>query len=130
MHSALYKKKNIFSPLIPEIPNECLTIALVYVIHVDLKQCYIARPFLSFLLFYSSADVCEENPKWRALTDVIAEVEETNKSDSTVGKVLIAVNSSHTCNQLKSYLTRGSHSVLMQLLRKLEQPKEQVSQYN
>lgn len=80
-----------------------------------------------FICSINTAGVCEENPKWRALTDVMSEIEEANKVDSTVGKVLIAVNSSHTCNQLKNYLTRGSHSVLIQLLRKLEQPKEQVS---
>lgn len=76
--------------------------------------------------FIFVAALCEENPKWRALTDIIAEIEEANKVDSTVGKVLIAVNSTHTCNQLKDYLIKGSHSILIQLLRKLEQPKEQV----
>lgn len=73
-----------------------------------------------------AVSVCEENPKWRVVTDVLTEIEEANGADSSTGRVLIVVNSTHTCNQLRHYLLRGSAAVLTKLLRKLDQPKQVI----
>ena len=55
----------------------------------------------------------EECPKWAILKDVLAEIEENNKSADTelgTGCVLIAAQDDRTCSQIKevSYFTQSS----------------------
>lgn len=42
--------------------------------------------------------------------------------DSPAGRVLIAVDSAMTCNQIQDYLIHGPEKVMRQLLSKLEEP--------
>ncbi|KAI8492233.1 DNA repair endonuclease XPF [Branchiostoma belcheri] len=60
----------------------------------------------------------EENPKWKALWDVLQEVREENTKLGEQGSVLIAAYDDRTCSQIKEYLCDGSHSLLTRLFNK------------
>ncbi|XP_078702726.1 DNA repair endonuclease XPF-like [Branchiostoma floridae x Branchiostoma belcheri] len=60
----------------------------------------------------------EENPKWKALWDVLQEVREENTKLGEQGSVLIAAYDDRTCSQIKEYLCDGSRSLLTRLFNK------------
>ncbi|KAK3599865.1 hypothetical protein CHS0354_022437 [Potamilus streckersoni] len=65
--------------------------------------------------------VLEVCPKWKALQDVVSEIEEENKSASQEmgpGRVLIAADDDHTCSQIKEYLCDGGENLLARLYNK------------
>ncbi|XP_069693595.1 DNA repair endonuclease XPF [Periplaneta americana] len=65
----------------------------------------------------------EVNPKWQVLSEVLEEIDGLSKKicekDSTYNnKVLVLVEDSRTCNQLKQYLTVGAEDMLHSLYEK------------
>ncbi|XP_066520593.1 DNA repair endonuclease XPF [Hoplias malabaricus] len=60
--------------------------------------------------------VLEENPKWKALTEVLQEIEKENSStEHEPGRVLICASDDRTCAQLKEYIQRGADYLLNRL---------------
>ncbi|ESO97764.1 hypothetical protein LOTGIDRAFT_104289 [Lottia gigantea] len=63
----------------------------------------------------------EDCPKWKALTDLLKEIEEENKdADRSAGptNVLVCAEDDRTCSQLKEYLCEGGRSILFRLYNK------------
>lgn len=72
----------------------------------------------------------EPNPKWKALSEVMLEIQEQKrmgKNDENVEKVLVLVHDNRTCCQLKNYLTMGAEYLLREASRKLSHTKEQTT---
>ncbi|XP_077981125.1 DNA repair endonuclease XPF-like [Glandiceps talaboti] len=60
----------------------------------------------------------EESPKWKALSEVLREIEKENKEDTTglgPGRVLIVANDDRTCSQLRDYIIDGAKPLLQKL---------------
>ena len=71
----------------------------------------------------------EESPKWEALKDVLAEIEEANSNPDTklgTGRVLLAASDDRTCEQIKEYLCDGPKSMLIRLFNKTLVQKGEV----
>lgn len=60
--------------------------------------------------------VLERSPKWEALTEVLEEIENENKSsEHKPGRVLICASDDRTCAQLHQFIKRGSDRLLNRL---------------
>jgi len=72
----------------------------------------------------NSSDVQPEvNPKWQVLSEILEEVDGLSKQaakmdPSCSNTVLVLVEDSRTCNQLKQYLTVGTRDTLLNLYEK------------
>ncbi|XP_072337890.1 DNA repair endonuclease XPF [Scyliorhinus torazame] len=65
--------------------------------------------------------VLEANPKWEALSEVLAEIKKENEPNEPLtdsGHVLICASDDRTCAQLKEYITAGAEDLLMRLYNK------------
>ncbi|XP_048408057.2 DNA repair endonuclease XPF isoform X2 [Stegostoma tigrinum] len=65
--------------------------------------------------------ILEPNPKWEALSEVLAEIKRENEPSETLtasGHVLICASDDRTCAQLKEYITVGAEDLLMRLYNK------------
>ncbi|XP_053982136.1 DNA repair endonuclease XPF [Hylaeus volcanicus] len=69
----------------------------------------------------------EANPKWRALTEVLLEIQHQSKKKGDNGnaeKILILVHDRTICYQLRNYLTMGPNEYLLYEAMKKLAPKE------
>uniref|UniRef100_A0A672JUN2 DNA repair endonuclease XPF n=1 Tax=Sinocyclocheilus grahami TaxID=75366 RepID=A0A672JUN2_SINGR len=74
----------------------------------DQKQSALAPPIRELVL--------EKNPKWKALTEVLREIEKENSnSEHEPGRVLICASDDRTCAQLKEYIQKGAEHLLNRL---------------
>ncbi|XP_038619216.1 DNA repair endonuclease XPF [Tachyglossus aculeatus] len=65
--------------------------------------------------------VLEGNPKWKALTEVLKEIEIENKNSEALGgpgQILICASDDRTCAQLREYIAVGAEAFLMRLFKK------------
>ncbi|XP_066015092.1 DNA repair endonuclease XPF-like isoform X2 [Pocillopora verrucosa] len=74
--------------------------------------------------------VLEESPKWRLVSEVLAEIERDDADNDKFGPghVLIAAYDERTCSQLRDYLCDGSEAVLTRLYNKLIKPAATVAE--
>ncbi len=75
------------------------------------------------LMEFSAKPDLEENPKWRALAEVMKEIQleiDSQKSDEVAPstKTLIVAEDDRTCHQLREILKSGSRDFLETLFKK------------
>ncbi|XP_064605253.1 DNA repair endonuclease XPF-like [Liolophura sinensis] len=65
--------------------------------------------------------ILEQCPKWEALSEILAEIEEENVKQglsSSQGRTLIAAEDDRTCTQIKDYLCEGGSTILARMYNK------------
>lgn len=74
----------------------------------------------------------EANPKWAALTEILLEIQNSNKKRNIrhVEKILILVHDRNICYQIRNYLTmRPDEYLLYEAMKKLNHKEIQIARY-